>query len=253
MSEAKHEQFGFGDSPDAEVTQYRAVCGLAVVGLIAGIAALLAMVHPMLWIVPAGGIVLSVAALRRIGRDALVGRKAALAGLILSVLFGAIGPADWFTYRRLVDREAERFGLQWFDLLRQGEMLKSYQLREPPASRPPLDDRLWEEYEPGSPQRSALQEYVDRAEIRSLLALGTGARVRYYDTEGQSRADGADEVSQVYAVIADEPGRKTSYFVRLDMRRYTDAGTGRAYWQLLDFQGGIRPRALGGEEAGREG
>jgi len=253
MSEAKHEQFGFDDSPDAEVTEYRAVCGLAVVGSIAGIAAALAMVHPVLWAVPAAGIVLSVAALWRIDRDALVGRKAAVAGLILSVLFGSIAPADWFTYRRLVDGEAKRFGIQWFDLLRRGEMLKSYQLKEPPDSRPPLDDRLWEKYQPGSMERAALQDYLDRAEVRSLLALGTRARVRYYDTEGHSRVGGADQVSQVFAVTTGEPGRETSYFVRLDMQRYTDNHTGRAYWQLVDFQGAVRPRALGGEEAEREG
>ena len=255
MSEAKNEQFGFSDPRDAEVTEYRAVSGLALAGLIAGILAPLAMVHPLLWIVPAAGIVLSVAALRRISRDALalIGRKAAFTGLVLSVLFAAIAPANWFTYRHLIDREAEQFALQWFDFLRQGEMLKSYQLQEPPSGRLPLDDWLWEHYGPESAGRMALQGYVERAEVRSLLALGQKALVRYYDTERQSRADGTDHVKQVYAVTTGEAGRKTSYFVRLGMRRYPDRGTGRAYWQIVDVEGGIRPRALGGEEAGREG
>jgi len=255
MSETENEQFGFSGPQDDEVTEYRAVCGLAPAGLIAGILAPLAVVHPLLWSVPVAGIVLSVAALRRISRDApaLIGRKAALAGLILSVLFAGIAPADWFTYRHLIDREAEQFALQWFDFLRQGEMLKSYQLQEPPYGRLPLDDRLWEHYGPEGHERMALQGYVERAEVRSLLALGQKALVRYYDTEGQSRADGTDQVEQVYAVTTGEDGRTTSYFVRLDMKRYADSGTGRAYWQVVDFEGGIRPRALGGEEAGQEG
>jgi len=255
MSEAENEQFGFSDPRDAEVTEYRAVSGLAVAGLVVGIAAPLAMVHPLLWIVPAAGIVLSAAALRRISRDALalVGRKAAFAGLVLSVLLAAIAPADWFTYRRLIDREAEQFALQWFDFLRQGEMLKSYQLQDPPSGRRPLDDRLWENYQAGSQERVSVQGYVERAEVRSLLALGPKALVRYYDTEGQSRVDGRDQVEQVFAVTSGEAGRKTSYFVRLDMRRYADSRTGRAYWQVVDFEGGIRPQALGGGEAGQEG
>ena len=255
MSEAKSEPFGLSDPRDVQVTEYRAVSGLALAGLGVGILSPLAMAHPLLWIAPAAGIVLSVAAFRRISRDtrALIGRKAAFAGLTLSVLFGAIAPADWFTYRHLIDREAERFALQWFDFLRQGEVLKSYQLQEAPGVRRPLDDRLWEHYLPGSQDRMLLQDYAGRAEVRSLLALGRKALVRYYDTEGQTRADGADEVKQVYAVTTETMGRKTSYFLRLSMRRYPDPPTGRAYWKVVNIDGGIRPLALGGGQADHEG
>ena len=81
------------DPQDAELAAYRAVAGQAVVGLIFGLLAPLALVDPLLWAVPALGVLLSGWALRRIRRSepALAGRKMALAGLVLSLLFAGRG------------------------------------------------------------------------------------------------------------------------------------------------------------------
>jgi hypothetical protein len=255
MSETEVERFQLSDPQDAEVTQYQAISGLAVVGLIVGILSLLALAHPFLWIVPAAGIVLSATALWRIIRDpaALVGRKPALAGLVLSVLFGAMAPADWFTYWYLVDREGRQFAAQWFEFLRRGEVIQSVQLMEPAQSRLALNDRLWKHYPRGSQNYESLESYVTRPEIRSLLALGPTADVRYYDTQDRSFSDGADHLEQVWAVTTEKAGQRTSYFIRLNLKRYPIPSTGRAFWQLLGFKGGIRPDALGGERESGNG
>jgi hypothetical protein len=247
MSEAKIDQFGSSDPQDAQLSEYRALSGLAVAGLTLGILGAAALIHPLLWVVPAGGIVASVAALKKIAREApaLIGRKAAFAGLVLSVLFGAGAPANWFTYRHLVDREAQRFAFQWFDFLRQGEMLKSYQLKAPPSSRRRLDDRLWDHYPPETEERRMLDSYTSRPEVRSLLALDGKARVRYYDTLSQQHAGEEDDVSQVYAVTTEEGGRKTSYFLRLSLKRIVLPGYGHAYWQVTGFDGGVHPYGSG--------
>jgi hypothetical protein len=254
MSETDIKQFGSSDAQEADITEYRAISGLAVVGVIVGLLAPLALMHPLLGFLPATGIVVSALALKRIlqASPALIGRKAALLRLGLSLLFGAMAGADWFTYRLLVDWEARKFAHHWYEFLRQGEPLKSAQLREHPGARLPLDERIADHYVAGSEDYRYVQDYLRRPEVRSLLALGPKADFRYYDTERQYRCGGADCIQQVYAVTTEEGGRKTSYFVRLILKRLSYPETGRAYWQLLSTQGGIRPEALGGEQDDRE-
>jgi hypothetical protein len=255
MSEVENQRSRFADPQDAEVTQYRVVSSLAVTGLILALFTPLAWAHPSLWAIPAAAIVVSIVALIRIASaaPALIGRKAALVGLVLSVLCGSMACSDWFTFRRLIDWQARQFALQWFNTLRNGEPHKTYQLSEYPESRLSFDEKLWEHYAPGTEARSDLEGYLQRPEIRSLLALGGDVDVRYYDTEEIYRDDGDDAVVQVFAVTCQQQGEKTSYFVRLTMKRRPLPKTGHTYWQVLNFEGAVRPLALGGDEQSEEG
>lgn len=250
MSDAEIHGFQLSDREDAEVTQYRAVSVLALAGLLVALLSPAAWVHPLFWAVPAAGVVLSALALRRIALEApaLIGRKPALVGLVASVIVGVAAPTGAFTYGRLIDREAREFALEWFEFLRQGEPEKSHQLTAPPEDRLPLDEGLRDYYTLGSTQRAALEAHVARPAIRSLLALGDKARVRYYDTEAHDTSGDTDTVEQVYAVTSEEAGHKTSFFIRLTLRRYRLASTGRAHWQVADFRGGIRPKGMRNDE-----
>ena len=97
---------------------------------------------------PVLGFFLSWWALRRIRKSAsaMAGRKMAMAGLALSLLFLAAAPTDWLVYRWMIRDEARQFSGLWFKYLTQDEPQKAFQLTEPPQSRRPLDDRLWAYY-----------------------------------------------------------------------------------------------------------
>ena len=276
MSETEIHRFGLSDPQDTEVVRYRAVSGLAVGGLVIALFSPIALAHPVLWTVPVIGIVTCVLALMRIGRETppLIGRKAALAGLFVSVLLAVAAPATSFTYWQLVDREARQFAFQWFGFLRQGDPYKAHQLTAYPEERLPLEEGLREHYAkkpeaPGEPQdfleppvgggltelasleRDAhrdLESYVGRPEIRSLLNLGQKAQVHYYDTERSYHDRTTDVVQQVYAVTCEEAGKKESYFLQLILKRYPIPGAGRAAWQVFDFKGAVRPKAMGKDE-----
>jgi hypothetical protein len=90
---------------------------------------------------------------------------------------------------------------------------------------------------------------VREAEVRSLLALGPKAAVRYYETQKQGKLDGDDYLSQAYAVTYGEGSDRKTFFVRLRMRRFRMRKSARAAWQVVDVDGGIRPVADGGEPA----
>ena len=250
MPEAEIREPRLSNPQDDQVLAYQAVSRLAVAGLIFGVAAALAFIHPALWIVPVAGILVAGLALWRIARDApaLIGRKAAVAGLMLSMFCAAAAPSEWSAYRGMMRGEARRFAEAWFEFLRQDQPHKAHQLTLHPRYRLPLDDSLWASYAEGSDPRTELENYVSRPVVRALLALGEKARVRYYDTEGQGTVEGRESVYQVYAVTYDEAGGTKTFFIGVALERYQLQGTGRASWRIMRTEGGIRPDALGGTE-----
>ncbi len=236
-------------TPDeADVAQYRAVCGLAVVGSIVGLLSFVAVFAPMLWIVPALGVVLGILALRRIARETptLVGRKAALMGLALSLVFAVAAPTEFFYYRWLLRQEARQFAGYWFEYLLNKEPHKAHQLTDSAAGRQPLDEKLWEYYPTGAESREALEGYVARPVVRAILTLGNQAHVRFYNTESQSTENERDIVVQSFAVTFSSEGEPKTFFVRLVMERSQIAGKRKAGWRVVRDEGGL-PAALGGK------
>jgi hypothetical protein len=230
------------DPHDADLAAYRALAPQAVAGLIFGLLAPLAMVDPLLWALPALGTIFSVWGLRRIRsrKGELIGRKLAWPGLVLSLLFLALAPADLLAYRWMIRSEARQFSALWFRYLSQEEPQKAFQLYQSPQFRQPLDDRLWDYYRHTPQQRDALNKFVKLPVVRTLLALGPKAQVRFYQTGGEGREDDNDWVDQYYAATYEEQGERKSFFVLVHMSRQK-LGNGQAGWRILSAEGGVRP------------
>ena len=107
---SKLPSFPIRDDADAEITAYHAVSALAVLGLVLGLIAGMVLIEPKFGLVALAGLGVNGLALWRIAAQApvLVGRRLAVAGLLLSAAFTAAGPAEWLAYRWLVRREARR-------------------------------------------------------------------------------------------------------------------------------------------------
>ena len=231
------------DSQDAEYAAYRVLAAQSVVGFVFGLLAPLALIASMFWILPAAGVFFSVWALRRIARDAsaLTGRKLAWAGLFLSLIAAAAAPTDALVYRRAICGEARRFSALWFQYLTHDEPQLAYQLTVPPEARHPLDGGLWEFYRNQPKARAALEGYVTTPLVRTLLALGPRADVRFYQTAAQVHEDTEDLVAQWYAVTYEDEGEKKSFFVVVDVHRTQGPG-GTAGWQIIETKGGEKPK-----------
>ena len=177
------------DPQDTELAAYRALPGQAVLSLILGLVAPLALVDPTLWTVPLLGVIFSRWALRRIRQNApaMAGRSLALTGLALSLLFLAAGPTYWYAYREFLRNEARQFCALWFKYVAQDEPQKAFQLMVAPQDRQPLDDRLWDFYRRTPSSRKLLEGNVQTPVLRTLLALGPGAHVRFYRATDQWR------------------------------------------------------------------
>lgn len=231
---------------DAET--YQAIHPSAVIGLLLGLASPLALLHPLLWVVPLLAAVVSIYALRQIAYYAPVytGRMPALLGLGLSIALGVAA----FTQHQLIvwtlDYESRRFGSAWLELLRQDDILVAHQLTMIASTRYPLDENLLAIYRDDGRQRAGLQMFVDEPAVRTLLALGTDATIRFYQTEDVQRAGRSAVVVQSYAVSYLDGSDLKTFFVRLLLRRNYDPDTASFHWQVQTIDGGIRPVALGG-------
>jgi len=243
MSDTERLPSRFSASEENEAADYHAVSALAVVGLLCGLAAATAILSPALWIVALLGVLLNVLALARIAREApaLIGRKAALVGLILSVFFGAVAMTDWYTYSELINREARQFAALWFDSLRDHEPQKAHQLTRPASTRRPFDEKLWDLYFDGSEPREDLKAYLERPEVRTLLDLGNKAQVRYYASPSQSQEGGSDSISLVYAVTYPEAKQKKTFFLNLVLQRDHLDSPPHAEWRIVSTEGGVGP------------
>jgi hypothetical protein len=230
------------DARDGELAEYHPVAWQAVLGLLFGLFAALAMVDPLLWSIPILGILVNVAALRRIraAAPAVAGRKMALAGFLLSLLFLSAAVGDWWVYRRMVAQEAQQFTALWFRYVTQEQPEKACQLTMAPQARRPLDDQLWAYYRNNPQAREQLESYVKIPLVRTLLALGPKARVRFHGTAGQSRDNLNDQVEQIYVVTYEEDNEKISFFVLVRALRAKQR-EGGAQWRILQTEGGFRP------------
>jgi hypothetical protein len=230
------------DPQDAEYAAYRALAVQAIVGLLFGLLAPLAMLSEWLWAMPALGLFFSSWALRRLKRDpeALTGRKLAWVGLSISLLFAVAAPTDWLVYRRAVSNEARQFADLWFRYVTHDEPQKAHQLTVPPSARQPLGDNLWGFYGNNPRAQRDLEGYVRSPLARTLLALGPRARVRFYKTIGQSHEDSDDLVEMVYAVTYEEESEKKSFFVDVQALR-TQQSDGSAGWRIVQTGGGVKP------------
>lgn len=233
------------DSRDTDVARYRALSAPAVAGLLLGLAAPLAMVHPLLWMVPAFGAVVCGWAMRQIARDApaVCGRRLALAGLALSLVFGVAAPTDWLGYRWLIRREARHFGMAWFEYLGRGEPKKARLLMPDPQFRPPLGDEVEDIFRDDPVWAAELPDYVAKPLIRTLLALGEDARVSYRATTNLPQIQTYSYLTQTYAVRYGDDGQEKTFLVDLTLRRIT-LPDGKANWQLVYAQSDDLPEGF---------
>lgn len=212
---------------------YRAVSGLAVAGLLLGLAAVLAFIHPVLWLVPLAAVVICGLALRQIAAQpsALVGRRAALVGLAAALICGISAPVQYFLYRYQLRAEAISVAGEWFTAVREDRPFVAHQLSMPPESRWTLDDAaMVSRY--SSEAGGGLQSYAEKPTVRMLLALGKQCRVRYYEHVGIRSDSTSENVLDIYAVTVESQGKRVSFFIRVSMIRSYNLAANAWQWRV---------------------
>lgn len=237
---ANRTEFSADDA--AQVANYRTPSVLAVVSLLLGLAAPLCVLGPLLLVVPLVGAALSVAALRRIAASdgALVGARAAIVGLVLSIVCGIAVVTHASLTRQLQSGQAAEFGREWITLVLAGDIERAFGLTTfgPRFSSPPPD-------EPPPPGGDPFEQFVDLPVMRALSAVGeeadvlAGPAVRY-----AAQGDGEFMVQQEYLVTphtadAEEDGpRPQPIAVLLTLHRTRLPGESQTTWFVASADSG---------------
>lgn len=220
---------------DEPAEGYRPVSAAAAAALFLGLLSPLTLEYPLFVILPFLAAALALLALLRSFRRSphLLGRKAALAGLLLASASVAAAISQQFVLEGALDREAAATGLQWFTLLADNHPEKAYQLTLLPDERQPLDDdRALRAFYGKAPHlQAALDRYVQFDAVRTLLALGPKAAVRYERLRSESALGSSAALELEFVVTFDEAGAKKTLRIALPMQRIV-RHDGKAEWQI---------------------
>jgi len=172
-----------------------------------------------------------------------------LVGLWLAVFSLTAAYSDWVYFRWRIRDEARQAALFWFDLLAKDRPELAFQLTVVPRLRHALDDRIWEFYVDSENNKikwfTDFKNYIAPGKtavspnlVRTLMALGDSAEVRYLGTIDQFYVESQYIVDQVYAVTFVESGEKKTFFVTVRLARHSASGE-RAAWRIVYAQGGV--------------
>lgn len=169
-------------SPQHEIEElptYRRLSGMALGALILGLASPLAMVSPVLWLVPVIAIAVAIRALYQVRAepDVYSGSGFAWIGLVLAVVFLAAAPARTVSREEWLDTRSGLFAQQWIDYLRSGQSHKAHQLHTYESLRLPLDGRLADTYLRDEEMTREFHRFLAKPPVQALLGSEPGTRV----------------------------------------------------------------------------
>src|SRR4029434_2227683 len=121
---------------DETLAQYASVTRVAVLGVVLGLVAALALVSPILLVVPLAAIATAIVALRRIAisEGRLLGAWPATLGLCLAALFLGLGLSRQVTRETDLAGQAQEFAEAWLILVRAGKLQMADQMTRPPGA-----------------------------------------------------------------------------------------------------------------------
>ncbi len=237
-----------GELTDPEFDDFQTVERWAVVGLILAVISPLAMLGTIWWLVPAVAVIVNIVALARLNRDkARFGRKGALVGLALSVFFTVAPLSQLVANYAILAPQARPVADQWFEYLRENSPEKALMLRIAPDARQPFDDNLWTYYRNDGEARDNLKKFVRDPLVRTLLALGPKADVRFYRTAGVATDGDRGVVIYDYSVTypvdngKQGSGAKQTFFVTVSVERKPTKRPDVNPWRVYGYAGGTAP------------
>jgi len=234
----EQKQYGgvrFSAPDEAALVEYKALSLWAVVSLVLGAFSFLAVFHPLVWIVPLSAVGSAVCSLRSVGRrDAgVTGRRLALAGLALGVLFGTAAPARQITRNWIISSRARAFTTAWLRLVLAGEREAAFEWTLPQSSRQLPGTPLAEYYEDNTDEGEGLQEFFGESPTAVIAAAGPRASLEFEKTV-EIVPDGArgEYVVQVFSVRYRQDGRLKQQRARIVVRRSIHAVTRGQGWRV---------------------
>ena len=222
------------------VAEYRSVSLLAVVAAVLGVASLSAIFSTGLIVIGMVAVIVSLIALRRIATSdgQLVGRTAALTGLALALTVAAGVVVHARVVSGMLSKEASKWGVDWCQLLMDGEIITAAELKNPATMRRPFDDALADYYATNEGAMGQLEKFKENDVVQLLTSAPEGSRV-----EPVKLLDSRRDVQSGYVVVQEfkliQPGGEPPVVFRLELRRQKVGKLGGGAW-FVSNQGVVK-------------
>lgn len=252
------KQHSFSTEND-QVEGYRRLSRLAVWSIPLGLLSSLSLVSPLLWFLPVVAVAFALGGLWQIARsNDMTGRRLALTGMGLAILFGTWGMTWTISRQMVINRQSREHASEWLALMQQGEYMKAHQLGRNFFERLPSGSSLEEHYAEREPERSdadessqaslprppagmspgsetppseQLKDFKNNGIPKILVAANGKFDFEFVKNETHQR-DGqfAIRVEQVFRVMFSEDHQPRAMDVKIEMKRTVDAR--KAHWQV---------------------
>jgi len=233
MSHASSDNLRFTGPEEEQLVRYRDLNKLALVALLVGLASVLALVHPLLTLVPVVGVACALISLRTIRSNPEIwtGAWLAVIGLVLSLFFLGWGFGWSATRPGRLATQAQRFADDWFKLAQRNELYAAHQLRIDTPSRAPVTARL-DDYYRSQPadMRDAFQSFSKSPVIEALVNAGPEHPPEFV---GVARTESAGLTDTLYLryrlpAVKDQP----QWSILISVKR-----EGEDRWQVFTISG----------------
>jgi hypothetical protein len=230
-----HEHVKLSAGDEAGLVEYQAISPLSVVALVLGLASPLACAGRLLWLLPVAAALVSAIALRQIALSStgLVGRKAALVGLALAVLFGSAAPTRLASRKWILYSQARSVASGWMELVRQGQLDQAHQWTLPYIERQPPGASLATFYQASAEAKEKRDELFGQPHVARFVEAAAAGEIRFLGTDEHSVEDEVDFVFQSFAAAGRKDGRATTVKIHVVLKRSVQPLTDRVFWQIV--------------------
>jgi hypothetical protein len=218
---------------EADVVSYRAVSKVAVVSALIGAFSFLALMHPILVLLPLTAVVLAVVALRaiRVSTAGLTGRALAVVGLALGALFLSAAATRTVSRDWIMTRRGRQFAADWLQLVAADEREKAYEMTLTPERRQLPGADLRKFYSDDAERFEQLQQFFDDSPLEVIVEHGRDGQFRLREILDSGHAsDYGDYVSAMFSFDYSDGQRRVSQPVHIVVRRLLHRRTGRGQW-----------------------
>ncbi len=215
--------------------EYHSLSIAAIVGLLLGLASVLAFVHYLLLLVPVLAIVVCGYALLEIRRyePHVTGRKAAMIGICLAVALGTGAIVKTTSHRLAIEHEAARVGTSWIELVRSGQLEKAHQLTLDSYERLAPSADLKSAYAELPDLQTKLAEFKASPIVNELSAPGRTTHIVVDRLELFHESQDSTYVPATYEVDTIQDGKSQKMVIGLRMYRVLDRRIRQLVWQII--------------------
>lgn len=220
---------------DASLPQYRTISPLAVFALLLGIASPLALINPLLLIVPFVAAVTAWLALRSIANnpDILSGKGMAYVALFLAVLFIAYTPVRLWTRGQVLNSYARQLGDTFLKALQDGEIDKAHGISQIRSRSMNMRETMARTENDTYTDRD-LEEFKNTPVIGRTLELDRKFSYTFLGFEPAPVGPTEDVMVMRYRIEPEPSTGKSPFDMYITATRRFDEHTGVSEWKMFN-------------------